>query len=215
MRRRQFVATALLAGSTAGCVGLEADDSPSGSNDTADTTNDDSTETMANENKTSVKRHIELTNVETPPEDVPVSIGVNIQESEVTPDHPARIEVGFVITDEFHLATGPDVPVGLTPSDGDTPGLVLLPLRDASEIPRVNDEMWKSDHPKDQQWTERASEYSSDVSPQTLFTSELEVWADHRYDGYFEPGEYRFSNRFAVDDERVSWSFTISVSYPE
>lgn len=94
MKRRQFVTTALLAGSAAGCTGLQTNDSPTESSDTADTPNGDSTNTMTDEHETGVQRQIELTNVEIPPEDVPVSIGMNIQESKVTADQAARIEVG-------------------------------------------------------------------------------------------------------------------------
>lgn len=215
MYRRHFVATALCAGSAAGCVGLQDDNPSSESDDSADTPNGDPTETMTQNKKTSATRHIELTNVETPSDDVPVSIGINIQQSDVTADHPARIEVGFVITNDFHLKTGMNPPMGTTLSADGTPGLVLLPLQEANEIQRVNDEMWKPDRPKDEEWSFPATAYEKDVSAKTLLTSELEVWADHRYDGYFQSGEYRFSNRFWVADKKTPWSFTISVNNPE
>lgn len=211
MKRRQFVTTALLAGSAAGCAGLQTNDSPTESSDTADTPNGDSTHTMTDEHATGVQRQIELTNVEIPPEDVPVSIGVNIQESKVTADQAAKIEVGYVITEAIQLGGGPEVPVGQTLSDVDTPGLVLLPVQEARQFQRVNDEMWKPDRPKDKEWTFFASATQKDVAAQTLLTSELEVWADHRYNGYFEPSEYSFSHYFLVNGKRFDWSFTITV----
>lgn len=84
-------------------------------------------------------------------------------------------------------------------------------MQEARQFQRVNDEMWKPDRPKDQEWAFPASATQKDVAAQTLLTSELEVWADHRYDGYFEPGEYSFSHYFLVDRERSDWSFTITV----
>lgn len=215
MKRRHFVATALLTGSAAGCVGLQTNDSPTESNETTETPEGDSTETMTKDKQASVQRTIELTDVTPPSEDIPVSIGIDIQESEVTADHPARIEVGFVFTDDARFETGPELPMGKTLSDDDTPGLVLLQPWIADGIPRVDDETWKPDRPKDQRWDYRATASNIHLSAHSLLTSELVVWADHQYDGYFEPGEYRFPNRFTVDDERVSWSFTISVSDPE
>lgn len=210
MRRRQFVTTALLAGSLTGCVGFQSNDSPTEANDNADTPNGDPTETITDESR-GVQRHIELKNVELSAENVPVSIGINIQESKVTADQPARIEVGFIITEDIHLQNGSEIPVGKTLSDDDTPGLVLLPLQEASEITRVDDRMWKPDRPKGEQWTAPATDYKKDISVHTLLTNELEVWADHQNDGYFEPGSYRFPNNFWVNGEQVDWSFTITV----
>lgn len=212
MRRRQFVATALLSGSLSGCNGLQANGSPTESNDTADPSNGDSTETMTPDTDSSVKRRIELTNVELPPEDVPVSIGINILEDKVSADQTARLEFGFILTEKAHIRTDLEAPVGKTLSSDDTPGLVLLRPQDADEMPRVNDEMWKPDREQDEMWSFRSTAFESVLPANSLLTSELVLWADHRYDGYFEPGEYRFPHRFWVhNDEKVNWSFTIAV----
>jgi hypothetical protein len=215
MQRRQFVLTALLAGPITGCVGFEANDSPTESNDSTATPENDSTETMNQENETSVMQHIEVTNVETPPEDVPVCIGIDVLEDQITPDQPARLEFGFVITDDIRIRTDLEAPVGKNLSDPETPGLVLLRPQEASDIPRESDERWKPGRPKDQDWTARSTAYESEHSAQSLLASELELWADHQYDGYFEPGDYRFQHRFRVDGEQVSWSFIISVTDPQ
>lgn len=215
MQRRQFVATALLAGSLPGCSAPQATDAPSESNDTSQSPEDDTTDTMTQENETSATRQIKLTNVELPTEDIPIRFGIDILEDEVTPTHPAKIEVGFVFTDEAHIKTEFEPPMGLTQSADDTPGLVLLPPDLASNISRVNDEMWKPDRAKDEKWLVDTTAYENTESPHSLLANELELWADHQYDGYFEPGEYRFDHGFAFDNERVSWSFTISVTDSE
>lgn len=213
MQRRQFVTTALLAGSAAGCSGLQTNDSPTESNNANGTLRSIETETMPSDTDSSVKFRIELTNVERPPENVPVTIGINILEDEVTPEQTARFEFGFILTEQAHIRTDLEAPVGKTLSSDDTPGLVLLRPQDADEMPRVNGKMWKPDREQDEMWGFRSTAFESELPANSLLTSELMLWADHRYDGYFEPGKYRFPHRFWVhNDEEVNWSFTITVS---
>lgn len=158
------------------------------------------------------KRSIELKDIETPSVDAPINIGINILEEEMNSSQVPVIEFGFILTERATIRTDLEAPVGQTLSSEDTPGLILVTHETASHIERVNDEMWKPDRPKDEMWAFASTSYEAELPDQSLLTSELELWANHQFDGYFEPDEYRFPHRFWLNDEEIEWSFTITVS---
>lgn len=191
MNRRQFIATAFVSGGLAGCVQLQSTDPP------ADSSNDSQhtpTATMTDASTTDVNRYIELTNVEPAADDVPASIGINVTNPEINAERVGTIKIGFVFTESGMFKTGAEPPVGKTLSSENTPGLVLLTPEEGDHIDRISAKKWKPDRPQDQDWGFPASRSVIDVADQALLTIELEVWQDHQYDGYLEPGDYRFTD---------------------
>jgi len=168
---------------------------------------------MTQDEKRSVERRIELMDLDHPSEDIPVSIGIEVLEDEINANQTARLQFGFILTEDAHIRTDINEPVGKTLSSDGTPGLVLLPPHEAEQMPRVNDEMWKPDREQDEMWGFKSTMYESELPRHSLLLSEGVLWADHRHDGYLKPDEYRFPHTFWINnDEQVDWSFTISVT---
>lgn len=218
MDRRHFLGITLGAGGLGGCTALQdigeqqSEPATNSTENMTDTTDTDGTEDGALDGTEA--RNIELEVIEAPPDSVPVTVGVGIQEGEITAEQVGRLEIAFIATESVSVRTDFDAPVGKTLSDEDTPGLVLLPPKSAEYYERVDASRWKPDRPADEDWSFKATSHEASMTPNHVTCSDLEVWADHRYNGYFESGLYRFSHRFWVDDDPVEWSFTLEVSNP-
>lgn len=218
MERRHFLGIAAGTGSLGGCSSLQnvGNQSPGPGNSPTRNVNDDpeTSDRRTDSPEVEPRRAVALGEIETPPDSVPVTVGVRLREGEITGDQVGRLEVGFVTTDATTVRTGSDPPMGRTLSDDETPGLVLLTPSSADHVERVDDSMWKPDRPEDREWSFDASYYEADLPANSILSGELEIWADHRYDGYFDPGAYRFTHTFRADDVPVEWAFTLEVSGP-
>lgn len=219
MERRHFLGLTIGAGTLGGCASLQNTKNQYSGQESSPTqqTNDEPAKSDSGGDSSDVDptRTIKIGDVEAPPDSVPVTVGVGIEEGSIDEDQAGRLEIGFVTTDAVSIRTDFDAPMGRTLSDNETPGLILLTPSSTEYLDRVHPSMWKPDIPEDNEWQFKATAYEEYLSENRILVSELDIWADHQYDAYFEPGHYRFSHTFWVNDDPVEWSFTLEVTNPE
>jgi len=219
MDRRHFLALAGTFSTLGGCSALGSrppTESPSTNTDSMTTnTPTDTPMNTSNDNSPgsdTVARQLSIADVDSVPESIPFSLGVSITEPEVTADTIGKVEVALVTSEKTKIKTGPPAPFTGMASDEDTPGLVLLEPSGIEYIERVDDRHWTPDRPENQQWSWKTSLFAAELAPNRALVSELHVWDDYQYDGYLEPGTYRFSNVYNVDGEKVEWGFVIKIA---
>lgn len=214
MKRRGYLAAAAGVAGLAGLAGCKGDIAPGAGRHLLDPDTD--------------RRHVTLAGVDVTPDDVPVSIDVEVVEPLATADHPVRIAV--TTTNEgperaISVAEGGCRLFNREKAGSDDPeGLWLYPDGSLEPWDRTG-ERWV---PEDRGRRAYAAygcgprAYRADES----LTNEYEVWDDYAVRGYFQPGTYRWEEAVQVyDDLRAGFGddpdteftrgFSLDVTVPE
>lgn len=154
------------------------------------------------------ERSVELESTDPAPEHrFAGDVSVSVLDPQVTETSPAKLRLTFEYGgDEKRGLELPFFSYRGQPAPSTDPGLLLL---DSKEYDRRTG-CWKKD--SDQGLSGPGVMPGKGFEPGEQLRITSYVWADHRYDGCFEPGTYRFEETLEFEDDEYTWGFTLRVS---
>jgi hypothetical protein len=168
------------------------------------------------------ERHVRLENVDSIPDVHQLRINIELLESQITDSQTARLAI--TTTNQ-----GPKREISI----GNESWCVILNRHHCRSDPR-GVFLYRSDRAKSlkrdgKRWIPHPSDqwmaFNDGVCPAKTYDSEesvrteYEVWDDHKYDGYLQPGTYRWQRRIplypsdipASEAPVVTWGFSLSM----